>query len=140
MQVVAEDKRNAELCHRVSVPITKTFFKTVFWSVKPYSQSLVVLEKFSASPSDRSRTYHLAHLRKHPADERFATGANVKEAVPLGADTLHRFFVRGDKCLNENGGKWKSDVYHLLPTYYVYIEIRIKFSTSEFYIFLNSFE
>jgi len=30
----------AELRHRVSVPITKTFFKIVFWSVKPYSHML----------------------------------------------------------------------------------------------------
>jgi hypothetical protein len=98
VQVAAEDKIKAELRHCVLVPITKPFFKIVFWSVKLYSQSrgsfrkICSLCKTDLAPSD---FYHLAHLRKHPADKRFATGVNVKEAVPLGADTLHRLLYGG---------------------------------------------
>jgi len=126
VQVVAEDKRKAELRHRVSVPITKKLSSRLSSGVwNPTVSHVLFYRNLQPLCQTDLAPYHLAHLRKHPAGKRFSTGANVKEAVHLGADTWHRFFVRRDKYLNENGGTWKSD--HLLPTYYVYIEIRIRF-------------
>ena len=79
----------------------------------------------------------LETLKKHLAGRRMATDADVKQALLTSTGTLHWLLRGRDRNLDAKVWihacislvtVWKSDVYHLLPMYY--IKVRINFSTS----------
>jgi hypothetical protein len=85
--------------------------------------------------------------KKHLASRRFATDADIMQAVTSWLQALDTAFLYcgtqalvplWNKCLNVSGDYVESGVYHLLLMCHLYIKVRIKFLAGKclkFYIF-----